>query len=70
MFHWGALEQASFNCLKCALSAALVLWLWDPARPTRLTTDASEVATSAVLEQLVDCSWHPIAFESGKLAPA
>ena len=37
VFHWGAREQASFNSLKCALSAAQVLRLWEQAH----TTDAS-----------------------------
>jgi hypothetical protein len=34
-------------------AAAPVLHVWDPARPTRLLTDASELAVSAILEQLV-----------------
>ena len=45
-----------------------VLSIWQPGRKALLTTDALEVATSAVLEQLVDGEWHPIAFESLKLA--
>ena len=28
-----------------------MLRVWDPARPTRLLTDASELALSAILEQ-------------------
>ena len=28
-----------------------MLRVWDPARPTRLLTDASELAVSAILEQ-------------------
>ena len=43
--------------------------LWDTSRPTHLTTDASELAVSGILEQPDDQgSFHPIAFESRKLA--
>ena len=44
--------------------SAPVLRVWDPARPTRLITDASELAVSAILEQPVDAgAWHPVAYE-------
>ena len=54
----------------CALSAAPVLLLKEPALLTRLTTNVSEVVTSAVLEQLVYSFWNLIAFKSSKLVPA
>ncbi len=40
-----------------------VLRVWDPGLPTRLTTDASELAVSGILEQ-PDSSgaFHPIAY--------
>jgi hypothetical protein len=39
-----------------------------PARPTRLITDASEPAVSAILEQPDDAgAFHPVVFESRKL---
>ena len=53
VFRWGACEQRSNEALKQALSSAPVLRIWQPGLRTRLTTDASEMATSAVLEQLV-----------------
>ena len=49
-FRWGAAEQKSFEALKAALTAP-VLRVWDPAQPTRLLTDASELVVSAILEQ-------------------
>jgi hypothetical protein len=49
-FRWGAAEQQSFAALKAALTTAPVLRVWDPARPTRLLTDASELAVSAILD--------------------
>ena len=39
-------EQQSFDALKAALTSAPVR-VWDPARPTRLLADASELAVSA-----------------------
>jgi hypothetical protein len=67
-FRWGAAEQQSFAALKAALTTAPVLRVWDPARPTRLLTDASELAVSAILEQPDDAgAFYPIAFESRKL---
>ena len=67
-FTWGPAEQQSFDALKAALTSAPVLRVWDPARPTRLLTDASELAVSAILEQPDDAgAFHPVAFESRKL---
>ena len=67
-FRWGTAEQQSFTALKAALTSAPVLRVWDPARPTRLITDASELAVSAILEQPDDLgAFHPVAFESRKL---
>jgi hypothetical protein len=67
-FSWGPAEQTSFYALKAALISAPVLLVCDPARPTRLLTDASELAVSAILEQPDDTgAYHPVAFESRKL---
>ena len=67
-FRWGVAEQQSFDALKSSLTSAPVLRVWDPARPTRLITDASELAVSAILEQPDDAgAFHPVAFESRKL---
>ena len=67
-FHWGPPEQAAFEAIKQALVTAPVLRVWDGARATRLVTDASELAVSAILEQPDDAgAWHPVAFESRKL---
>jgi hypothetical protein len=42
--------------------------VWDPALPTRLLTDASDLAVSVILEQSDDAgAFHPIALESLKL---
>ena len=49
-FTWGPAEQQSFDMLKAAQMSAPVLRVRDPARPTRLLTDASELAVSAILD--------------------
>ena len=67
-FKWSDVEQRSFDALKRALTSAPVLRVWDPELPTRLLTDASELAVSAILEQPDDEGvFHPVAFESHKL---
>ena len=45
---------------------------FDPKRKIQLETDASGVAISAIISQLVEETgrWHPIAFWSRKMAPA
>ena len=64
----GSAEHQSFDALKAALTSPPVLRVWDPERPTRLLTDASELAVSAILEQPNDAgAFHPVAFESRKL---
>jgi hypothetical protein len=71
-FRWGPAEQTSFDALKVALVSAPVLLVWYPAAPTRLLTDSSELAVSAVLGQPDDTgAYHPVAasVESRKLTP-
>jgi hypothetical protein len=47
------------------------LALRDHTRPFRLITDASDFATSAILEQPDALNrWHPIAYHSKSLQPA
>ncbi len=62
--------QRGFDDLKAALTFAPVLREWDPARPTRLVTDASEQAVSGILEQPDDRGvYQPVGYESRKLTP-
>ncbi len=46
---------------------APILVHFDPQLPIRVETDASKRAVGAVLSQLVDGRWHPVAFRSRKL---
>ena len=70
-FAWSADAQASFDVLKLALSWALVLRTFDPARRAVLTTDARNVAVAAILTQPDEEGLqHPVAYESCKLTAA
>ena len=56
--------------LKVMFTRAPFLRHYDPALPTRVETDASAFAIGAVLSQLWEGRWHPIAFMSRKLKGA
>ncbi|MBE3049289.1 hypothetical protein IMZ48_43675 [Candidatus Bathyarchaeota archaeon] len=49
---------------------ALILRHYDPLLPIRVETDASDYAIGAVLSQLYDGRWHPVAYLSKKLKNA
>lgn len=61
---------AAFTAIKTALTTAPTLKPYDPDLPIRVTTDASDVGTGAVLAQRHADQWHPVAFASNKLTPA
>lgn len=71
-FQWSFEAQASFETLKRVLVSADVLKPFqdDAKVPTRVTTDASDVAVGAELAQEYNGTYHPVAFESRKLLPA
>ena len=69
-FLWGADQQQAFQTLKDALCSSPVLRLYDPDKPIRVVTDASDWAVGAVLLQDFGDGWQPIAYDSVKLKPA
>ena len=67
---WSPELDKSFSAAKSALANAALLSHPNPAAPTALTTDASDVGIGAVLEQKITGDWKPIAFFSKKFSPA
>ena len=64
---WGDAQEKSFVALKVAIATAPVLRLPDFERQFIITTDASDVAIGAILEQDFGSGLQPIAFSSRKL---
>ena len=64
---WGHAEQNSFMALKVAMATTPVLRLLDFEKQFVVTTDASDVAIGAILEQDFGSSLQPVAFASRKL---
>ena len=48
---WGYEAQQSIEALKDAIINAQLLSVWDGTLPTRVSTDASDVGMSAIIEQ-------------------
>ena len=60
--------EQSFEAIKQALSNAAMLAHPDSSLPLAITSDASDVAIGAVLEQRGPKGWEPLAFFSKKLS--
>ena len=69
-WRWDKAQENSFLALKIALATALVLRLPDFDHQFVVTTDASDVAIGAILQQDVGRGLQPIAFASRKLQQA
>ena len=65
----GSMEQA-FTAAKEALANAAMLRHPEADAPTAITTDASDTALGAVLEQKLAGHWRPLAFFSKQLTSA
>ena len=64
---WTPAQQKGFESIKDALATAALLKHPIPNAPLALTTDASNSAVGAVLEQKGSNGWEPLAFYSAKL---
>jgi hypothetical protein len=67
---WTEKCQATFEAARSALATATLLHHPQPDSATSITTDASDIAVGAQLEQLQRGKWVPIAFFSKKLSDA
>ena len=63
-FNWHPQCSTAVQTIKQLLSQAPVLSIFDPALPTRVTSDASLSGIGAVLEQQHPDGWHPVHFLS------
>ena len=69
-WQWKEKKEAAFQNLKAACCTQPVLKIFDPEKPIRIKTDASNLAIRACLSQEYDKNWHPIAYLSRKLSAA
>ena len=69
-FSWSNDAQRAFDVLKERFTSAPIMRHFDPSLPIRVETDASQFAIAAILSQLFEGKWHPVAFVSRKLQPA
>lgn len=69
-WRWGESQQKAFEQLKQACIEEPVLKMFEPNKPSRLETDASDLAMGATWTQLHDGKWHPVAYYSKKFTGA
>ena len=69
-WRWEKDQERSFLAIKIALATAPILRLPDFDHQFIVTTDASDVAIGAILQQDVGMGLQPIAFASRKLQQA
>lgn len=67
---WSDERITAFERAKADLASATLLHFPDPSAPLALTTDASEIAVGAVLEQYSKGMWQPLSFFSRQLRHA
>ena len=67
---WTEAATAAFQSIKDALANATLLVHPELEPPTCILTDASSLAVGAVLQQLIDNTWCPLAYFSRRLTPA
>jgi hypothetical protein len=67
-WNWTDQHQSSFSQLKQLVTSEPIPHLPDNSLPFRLETDSSDYACGAVLSQLKDNKWHPVAFLSKSLS--
>ena len=66
---WTEPRLLAFQESKARLARATLLAHFSPNAPLALTTDASDFAVGAVLEQKVAGHWRPLAFYSSRFRP-
>jgi len=67
---WSPAAESAFEQSKASLAQATMLHHPHYNAPTCIAADASDHAVGAVLQQMIDGVWSPIAYISKKLQPA
>jgi len=69
-WNWNTKEREAFECLKMAVTTALVLVSPQNSEPFCIEADSSDFASGAVLSQRLprEEKWHPVAFYSKSLS--
>ena len=70
-WNWNAKEWKAFECLKMAMTTALVLVSLQDSKPFHIEADSSDFVSRAVLSQQLprEEKWHLVAFYSKSLSP-
>lgn len=64
MFEWTEKHKKEWKMLKQTISTEPVLTFFNPARKTKISTDASKEGLGAILLQSVGDTWQPVAYTS------
>ena len=67
---WSDTSNSAFNHAKEPLAQAALLYHHKSDALIAIMTDASDLATGAVLQQFINQKWQPISYYSRKLSPA
>ena len=67
---WSAAHAEAFAKVKEEISSPRILALYDPEKEAKISADASSYGLGAVLLQLHDTGWRPVAFASRALSQA
>ena len=69
MWNWTEAQDKAMEELQKSICNEPVLRIPIPGAPFRIEADSSDFANGAVLSQLIDNKWHPVAYRSESLTP-
>ncbi len=69
-YKWEEKHTKAFKELKKCFENPPLLKTFDPEKPLRIETDASDLAIGACITQQHEGRWHPLAYHSRKMTPA
>ena len=69
-WQWGPEQDKAWESLKNLISSPPVLQFYDPQKPIKLSSDASKNGLGAVIMQLHDDEWKPVAYAARAMLDA